>query len=246
MVNYNILFCILYSCFDFRFMKRIINNLLSLLFPRTCIGCKRVLISAEKHICIHCRISLPLTNFHKGNINILKQRLSSIHHLNQAYAYLQYNKEGIAQKMLHKLKYNNNEEIGHTLGLWMGYEISNEISNIDIIIPVPLHEKKLALRGFNQCDSICMGLSEALTIPWLKDIVIRSKFNTTQTKKTKIDRWINVEQLFLVTHQDQIKGKHILIVDDVITTGATIESISNVIIESGAKCVSVACIASGQ
>jgi len=227
-------------------MGRIIKDFISLFFPRTCINCKRVLISSEMHICLHCRLGLPITNFHKQKQNPLKQRLGSINNLNQAFAYLIYNKGGIAQKMLHKLKYDGNEEMGYKLGLWMGYEIQECVEDIALIIPVPLHIKKRKTRGYNQCDSISKGLSEALEIPWDKDIVLRTKFNPTQTKKGKINRWLNVEQLFEINKVESIRGKNIMIVDDVITTGATIESLSNLIIKSGAKSISVACIASGQ
>lgn len=227
-------------------MTRILKDFISLFFPETCINCKKTLISNEEYICLHCRLSLPIINFHKENYNPLKQRLSSINNLNQAFAYLKYNKRGIAQKMLYKLKYHGLEKLGYKLGLWMGYEIQNRIKDIDLIIPVPLHKKKLKIRGYNQCDSICKGLSESLEIPWNKEVVIRTKFNPTQTKKTKINRWLNVEELFQINNFELIQEKNIMIVDDVITTGATIESIANLVNASGAKSISVSCIATGQ
>ena len=204
------------------------------------------MISSEEYICLHCRLSLPITNFHKNDSNPLKQRLSSIDNLDQVYAYLKYTKGGIAQKMLHKLKYDGVEEVGYKLGLWMGYEISEYVKDIHMIVPVPLHKQKLKTRGYNQCDSICEGLSESLEIPWNNEIILRTKFNSTQTKKSKINRWLNVEQLFDVKHSELIQDKNILIVDDVITTGATIESLSSLANASGVKSISIACIATGQ
>ena len=227
-------------------MGRILKDFISLFFPKACIGCKRTLIHSENYICLHCRLSLPISNNNKGEENHLKKRLGSIPNLKYAFSYLIYNRGGIAQKLLKKLKYEGIEDIGYLLGLWMGYEFENNISGIDFLVPVPLHEKKLKMRGYNQSDSICKGLSVSLKTPWNPDLVKRTKFNPTQTKKSKTDRWLNVEQLFDINENIDLNGKHIMIVDDVITTGATIESVAKILIEGGAKTVSVACIASGQ
>lgn len=227
-------------------MVRLLKDFISLFFPRACIGCKKILITSEIHICLHCRLSLPLFNNDSGSNNKLKNKLSSIEGLNQTFSYLIYNKTGIAQKLLKKLKYEGVEEIGYLLGLWMGYEIINEVGDIDLIIPVPLHIDKLRKRGYNQSDSICKGLSEALVIPVEYNLIKRTKFNPTQTKKTKVDRWLNVEKLFELNSQLNLQEKHIMIVDDVITTGATIESVAKILSISGVKKISVACLASGQ
>jgi ComF family protein len=227
-------------------MDRILKDFISLFFPRSCLGCKKILLSTESLICLHCRLSLPVSTAHLEKLNPLKSRLSSIRHLKQAYSFLYYNKGGIAQKLLKRLKYEDNEEIGEMLGLWMGNEIRKAINEIDIIIPVPLHDKKLIIRGYNQSDSISKGLSESLKVPWNGNLFIRAKHNATQTKKSKTDRWLNVELLFEANEARDIVGKHVLLVDDVITTGATIESMAEVVINAGAKSISVACIASGQ
>lgn len=227
-------------------MDRILKDFISLFFPRICINCGKPLTSNEQYICLHCKLDLPIANFHEAKDNPLNQRLNSIEGLNHAFAFLKYTKGGVAQKLLHKLKYEGEENIGYKLGLWMGYEIGEFVGDIDLIIPVPLHRKKLKKRGYNQSDSICKGLGEALGVLCDYENVIRTKHNSTQTKKTKIGRWLNVEHLFEVNDKSNLLGKNILIVDDVITTGATISSMTKPLVDSEVKSISVACIASGK
>lgn len=145
--------------------------------------------------------------------------------------------------MMHELKYRRNYGIGVSLGRWFGRELKSvDWADIDALIPLPLHEAKLKTRGHNQCDAICEGMSEALSIPVMHDLLRRAHQNESQTKKGRYDRWPNVQKLFKVENPDTVIGKHILLVDDVITTGATAEACIRALLEIPGARVSFACI----
>ncbi len=229
-------------------MNRVLRDFISLFYPRICLGCNRTLISQEDYLCLHCKLSLPHPLFDQTGENPLRKRLPTVNNLVAVFAYLQFNRLGVAQKLLHQVKYQNQEKLGIALGEWFGHHIKETATqqNIDIIIPIPLHKHKKKRRGYNQSELICKGLSQVLDLPTEPDILHRKVYTSTQTKKGKIDRWINVEDIFEVSDKDRIKDKHILLVDDVITTGATVESAANQLNDSGAKSISVGCIATGQ
>lgn len=227
-------------------MTRILRDFISLFYPRNCINCKVILSSAEEHICFHCMIDLPLAEFHKYDQNPMMQKLCTVPRLKMAFAYLLFTRGGIAQKMVHKIKYARMPELGYQLGQWFGYNIKDTLSthDVDIIAPIPLHRSRLKQRGYNQSERIATGLSDSLCIPCAPDLMTRCVHNPTQTRKSKADRWINTERLFEVAGDEQVKGKHVMLVDDVLTTGATMESALQQLVRSGASKVSVACLAS--
>jgi ComF family protein len=228
---------------------RILTDFISLFYPRICIYCKRVLISKEEFLCLHCRLTLPTTGIHKNANDGLFKRLMVITNLHEVHSYLNFNKGGIAQKILHEIKYKGQQELGKSIGEWFGYHILDKIkeSNIDLIVPIPLHVAKRKRRGYNQSELIALGLSNSLDIPCEPNLLIRTKHTSTQTKKGKTERWLNVENIFaLNTRNIDIENKHILLVDDVITTGATIESAGYMLNRNGIAKISVACIASGR
>ena len=229
-------------------MKRILTDFLSLFYPRTCICCNRTLLSKEEYICMHCRLDLPLTNFPFVGDNPLRKHLLTIENLEYVFAYLKYVRHGAAQKLLHELKYKDQRGLGIILGQWLGYQILEKIEpiEVDMIVPIPLHRKKLKKRGYNQSAFIAEGLSDSLRIPWRNDIIERTIYTTTQTKKGKTDRWVNVDSIFQMKKDVNVNDMHILLVDDIITTGATIESAAKILTESGVRKVSIACIATGQ
>lgn len=229
-------------------MKRILTDFLSLFYPRTCICCNRTLLSKEEYICMHCRLDLPLTNFPVLGDNPLRKHLLTINNLEYVFAYLKYVRNGSAQKLLHELKYKDQRELGIMLGKWLGYHILEKSLSLelDVIVPIPLHRKKLKKRGYNQSALIAEGLSDILGIPWEVDILERRIYTSTQTKKGKTDRWVNVNSIFQMNKSIDVKYKHILLLDDVITTGATIESAAKTLIENGCEKISIACIATGQ
>jgi ComF family protein len=219
------------------------SDFISLFYPNYCYGCKGALVKGEDTLCTRCLFDLPKTNYHKNSSNPLKERLAGRLNLDHALAFLKFRKEGIVQHLLHELKYNNRPEVGIRLGRQYGYELKqNNIDNFDLIVPVPLHESRKRKRGYNQSSKFAEGLSQSLGVLWDEHISLRKTSTATQTRKTKAERWNNVKDVFDVRGTTSIKNKHILLVDDVITTGATIEACGSHLLEQGCT-LSIACIA---
>lgn len=208
-----------------------VRDFFSLIFPDYCAGCDRLLIKDEDALCIKCQALLPRTHIHDQRDNKLERVFWGRAELVSATAFLKMPKVGTVHNMIHDLKYHDNKSIGHRLGALFGNELkqSQRMSDFDVVVPVPLHPKKLAIRGYNQCDCICEGLSEAMNIPVSKDNLVRTVFNPTQTRKSRYSRWENVESIFKVKFPSDFAGKRLLLVDDVITTGSTIEACAQVL-----------------
>ncbi|NCP85526.1 MAG: ComF family protein [Bacteroidetes bacterium] len=221
---------------------------LYVLFPDACLACGGVIEQGEKTICSICRVSFPRTNFHLDKENILAQKFWGRTKVEHAIAYLFFKKEGNVQSMLHYLKYKDASEVGTLIGNWYGQELleNDFYKNFDVIIPVPLHPKKLRKRGYNQSACFGEGLSEIWKIPQLENGLQKVTNTISQTKKSRQERYENMKAGFVVPNSEEIKDKNILIVDDVVTTGATLEACINLLLESGAKTVSIAAIAVAQ
>lgn len=220
-----------------------IRDFLSLIYPKTCPGCSQSMVRGENGLCTICKHELSVTNYHLDQTNALSSKFYGRLPLENAFAYIFFHKGGVAQSILHELKYNGNVEIGKLMGQWYGHELSKLHLSIDLIVPVPLHKIKLKKRGYNQSDYFAWGLSDALEVPWNKDILIRHIQSETQTNKTKEERWKNVKDNFVVKNDANIVDKHLLLVDDVITTGATIEACGNALLNSGISKLSVGSLA---
>jgi ComF family protein len=223
-------------------MLKMIEDITNLVFPKICPGCNRPLLKEEESICLHCLSNLPerLTL----NNEELRQRFYGRLNLEEAYAFLLFKRKGLTQNLLHSLKYSGNQSLGLVLGQLFGNKCKSLsfFSTIDVVVPIPLHQSKLRFRGFNQSELIADGLASSLSIKLDSKSVIRSIKTSTQTKKTRMERWKNVDQTFK-TINSNLDGKHVLLVDDVITTGATIESCGQTILAAGAAKVSIACLA---
>jgi ComF family protein len=196
-------------------------------------------------MCSNCLSQLPRTAYHRWMDNPVKGRLAGRLPLRFAFAFLKFRKGGIVQNLLHELKYNNRPEIGTRIGNLYGNELleSGFGGSFDLIVPVPLHQARLRKRGYNQSAKFAEGLSESLNVPWQESISLRLKSTSTQTKKGRASRWKNVNTAFSSISADQVKGKRILLVDDVITTGATLEACGQHLIEHKCESLSIACIA---
>ena len=219
-------------------MKRIFHNFLNLFFPDLCLGCKSRLTKEEVHICTECLLLLPKTNYHLQPDNRLESFFAGRIPFERVAAYAYFIKGGSIQHIIHELKYNHNPAIGNFIGRLCGENLKNGdfISSIDLLVPIPLHPKRKKQRGYNQSYEICKGISESIGIPIDCTTLVRKVNNKSQTKNSRFDRWKNVEDIFSLTDTQVFNNKHILLVDDVITTGSTIESAAKEILKSeGAK-----------
>ena len=202
------------------------QDFIALIYPRHCIACGNSLYKHEEQVCNYCKVNLPKTNFHKSIKNPVDTLFYGRTPLQLATSFYMFTKKGGVQKILHAIKYKHNKELAKLVGEWFANDLKEDviISQADYIIPVPLHTKKFKIRGFNQSEEFAKGLANGLEIPLNTTVLIRSDFTDTQTKKNKYERWENVEDKFQLTNLDDFKNKHVVLVDDVITTGATIEA----------------------
>lgn len=199
------------------------EDFISLIYPHTCISCGDLLPKGRSDICPTCVYNLPKTKNHVIPVPQFAQKFEGIVKIDKVYVYSYFQKQGIVQKILHELKYNDNEGIGVTFGRYFGKDLMTEASipSFDFIIPVPLHPKKLKQRGYNQSEALGKGMAQALNAPLNLKLLYRKKHFNTQTKRNKIDR-INIMSETFAVHDSSMQGMHLLLVDDVLTTGATL------------------------
>jgi ComF family protein len=219
------------------------DDFISLLFPRLCYGCGTHLMRNENIICTACYVIIPRTGYHTVADNPVAQLFWGRCFLEKAAAFSFYNKGSRIRNLIHNLKYKGIREIGYELGKIYGLSLKSSgfTDDIDIIIPVPLHPEKKHARGFNQSEIISSGISEVTGVPVNTGSLFRLSISATQTKRSRYDRWVNVEGIFSVVDQEQIREKHVLLVDDVITTGSTIESCASELLKTeGVKVSAVA------
>jgi ComF family protein len=221
-----------------------LNTLVGLVFPNLCVGCNGVLLATEQHVCTHCIENFPETRYHTLPENQLEKAFWGRVKLEHAFSFLIFRKQGIVQKILHELKYSNNPELGIMIGQLYGSKLKENGINFDAIVAIPLHEKKQKLRGYNQSDCFAQGLAQSLKCAHYTNVVIRKKHTETQTKKGRFDRWLNVGDVFDIQSPELIRNKKVLLVDDVITTGATIEACAHSILNhtQHLSVASIACV----
>jgi ComF family protein len=221
------------------------TSLINLFYPRICAGCEAFLLQDEKVICTKCRHEIPLTNHLAIPNNEAFQKFYGKIPVEFAAALFYFHKEGIVQEMIHKLKYKGHEEIGTAIGVWFAEELKHfePLKEVSCIVPVPLHPKKLRERGYNQVTRFGKALSENLNIPYEEKLLIRNLYTKTQTKKNLLGRTELAQNLFDITNDISLNGNHILLVDDVITTGSTLEKCCNALLKIPNVKVSVLCMA---
>lgn len=210
-----------------------IDDLKELLFPRYCKVCRRRLAHNEQHLCVSCLLELPRTHYERTPNNLLMQHFMEWPEVVAATSYFYYDKEGRYSSLIHHLKYYDHPEVGTYLGHLAATELqaSGFFEGIDLIIPVPLSKNKLRKRGYNQCDYIAQGISQIIGADLHTHCIERTVNTDTQTRKSRSERWKNTEKIFQVTHANALKGKHILLVDDVATTGATLHACTSAILK---------------
>jgi len=223
----------------------LIDDFISLLFPKICAACGNSLWKQEETVCLSCEFHLPRTNFHLALGNPVSQLFWGRVNLESAAAFLYFNKGNKVQRLIHQLKYKGRKDIGIYLGRQYGQHLkfSPFFQTVQLIVPVPLHPKKLLQRGYNQSEQFAIGLGETMRIPVDPYAICRKKETETQTKKSRFRRWQNVAEVFDVTNPATMEMKHVLLVDDVITTGATLESCIHALSSIPGIRISVATIA---
>jgi len=222
----------------------IFEGFAGLFWPNVCVCCSTGLMRGEGYICNHCMCDLPATNFYREADNPVAQIFWGRANIEHATANYFFRKGNRVQKIVYQIKYRGQKEMGVMFGREMGKSLrDSSFGDTDIIVPVPLHPKKLRKRGYNQSEWIARGVAEALDKPMDTKTLVRRYFTDSQTRKKNYDRWENVNYGFELTNSDTFAGRHILIIDDVITTGATLEACIQAVLSATEARISVATLA---
>lgn len=223
-------------------IKLISTSLIDLIYPQHCEICNIDLNTKEQFLCLGCKFDLPYISQSKQTLETLEKLFWGRVDVENVIALLNYQKGNQTQKILHQLKYHNKTKLAIHFGEMIGELITNS-NNIDFLIPVPLHPKKQRIRGFNQAKVIANGIHTTTNIPINEKILIRNTFNSSQTNFSKFDRWDNVKSIFSIVKPELLKNKHVVLIDDVLTTGATIEACVQELLKVEGCKVSIAVLA---
>jgi ComF family protein len=233
-----------------RLLRSIKEALLHLAFPHVCEGCGTDTLQKDHYLCVHCLDALPKTCYPLHDDNPVEQLFWGRLPIEKAAAQYYFTKESTVQHLVHSFKYQGHQELGRYLGRLMGHELlaSPRFRDIDALVPLPLHPLKERKRGFNQAAVLCEGIATVMSKPVLGSVVVRSEFTETQTHKSRVERWQNMQGKFRLADPRPLEGKHILLVDDVVTTGATLEACGSVLLRVAGLRLSLAtlCTASGN
>lgn len=222
------------------------QSVLHLFYPDLCVSCNAALPSSKGQcFCFRCRSRLTHTDFHLHQENAVTERLWGRVHLHSATSLYYFSKKSPVQWALHHLKYSNQPDIGRRLGRVLGRQMAQSpwFEDIEAIVPVPLHPQKERRRGYNQSLMIAQGISDAMYLPVLDQVLMRNRHTISQTQQHRMERFQNVGSVFSLNHSHHIQGKKLLLVDDVLTTGATIETCGNLLLGVPGVRLSVATIA---
>lgn len=226
-------------------VKSYLKKVSHLLYPHNCEGCGTDVLNEDAVLCTKCLFELPETNFCNTQNNPVEKTFYGRLNIENAAAAYYFTRDSLLQHLMIELKYRNNKEVGFYLGKQLGYQLqqANRFKEVDVLIPLPLNPKKEIKRGYNQAAIICEGIALVWQKTILKDVVIRTQFTETQTQQDRIHRWQNMQNVFAVSDKKAIAGKHILLVDDVVTTGATLEACGNAILKIENTKLSIATVA---
>jgi ComF family protein len=221
------------------------HDFVNLLYPPVCHICEAELLKNEQIICITCLHDLPITKYHLDNDNPVKKVFYGRVKIEKATSLLHFRKKAGVQHLIHDLKYRGHREIGTYLGKWLGEDLSqlSEYREIDFVIPVPLHRSRLKQRGYNQVEDFGREIAKALSANYRDDILLKISSSQTQTLKDRLSRWGKLEENFIIDGGEEITGKHILIVDDLVTTGSTLEACAHKLFEIPGIKLSIATMA---
>lgn len=223
----------------------LLTDFFGLLYPKVCAACNDLLKKHENCLCLSCRFSFPKSHFTSLTDNAIHQLFWGRFPLQQAFSMYKFQKSGVLQTLMHQLKYGGQQEVGLYFGKELGKALFEQKGFVlpDLIVPVPLHWKKEKTRGYNQCQLICEGLSNKLNIPIVSNILYRKVHSESQTKKKRFQRWENVEEIFGLNESSVLIGKHILLIDDIVTTGSTLEACVQTLLQIEGTSISIATIA---
>lgn len=225
-----------------------LQSLRSLFFPESCSSCDGELLATEHILCTGCRHTLPVTDFHRYNDTSIKKVFYGRLSLQETTALLYFEKRGLVQELMHNLKYRGDEKISEALGNWLGTELSEitAYQNVDAVVPVPIHPKKKKIRGYNQVEGFGKALAIHLNARYVDDVLIKSKNTKTQVFKGRFTRGDQVLDAFSVTSDLSLTGRHILLCDDILTTGATLEACALQLLKIPNVTLSIAVMAIAQ
>jgi ComF family protein len=221
------------------------HDFIDLLFPRICSTCETALSRNEKVICTQCLHALPMTNFLSEKNNPVETVFFGRIPVENATSLLLFEKKGLVQKLIHNLKYRGHEDVGSFLGAWLGHELrlQENFRKVSMVIPVPLHKKKLKKRGYNQVEKFGMEIARALMVPYTDHILLKKNASQTQTLKKRLARWGNIDESFVLENTEQLENEHVLLVDDLVTTGATLEACAVKLLQAKGVKISIATMA---
>lgn len=226
-------------------LTRSVSDVLELFFPSLCITCGERLITQEKYVCFNCWHDLPVTNFHLQPDNKVAQLFWGRVEIAHATSFFAFKKGSRYQQLIHFIKYKGLKELGFETGRKFGFALRDSVwyGTVDLIVPVPLHPKKERLRGYNQSGWIARGMADAMKKPVSAGNLCRQVHTSTQTRKNRFERWQNVEDIFVIKKPEEFAGKHVLLVDDVVTTGSTLEACAFRLLKTKGTAVSIATLA---
>ena len=223
---------------------KIWNNLLDLFFPNLCLLCGTPLAEGERHVCLHCWHRLPFTRYETKEDTPPIRLFSGKYPVTKATAYLRFAKGNSTRKLIHSLKYKDNKELAYFLGRHAAFDLkaAGVFDNIDLLVPIPLHPQRQRKRGYNQAEWIANGVASIFHTPVETSAIQRHLFTETQTRRSIFRRWTNVQDIFQVTQPTVFAGKHILIIDDVLTTGATTGACARALYDASGARISIFCL----
>lgn len=222
------------------------QSLINLFFPEVCLGCRHLLLMGEQVICTQCRHQIPQTLHHLNPNNEAFRKFYGKVPVEHVSAFAYFQKKGLLQPIIHALKYQEREAVGTMLGYWYAEDLKKvqAIQGLDLIVPVPLHPRKHRQRGYNQVSSFGRSLSEELRVPLVESLLIRKVYSKTQTRKNLLGRVeVQNQNIFDVTDLETHKGQHILLIDDVLTTGSTLEACTRALLKIPGVKISIVCMA---